>query len=337
MDRLMAGMLEAGGMFREVTATQVLLSTASPRIRFVELTADEEKENGADWLWWWVDRDGTCYGLLVQAKILKLHGKHWSIDFSYKTRGDDRTQLSKLIKAVNRFHVPAAYVLYCGDTRYRSTLACDRTHDDVPCKERDRVGVSTVSALVAENAVGLDAKNAGVSAFHDAVPVEDVASPDGLDAPIVPLARGLDQDLERFLRQPQRARAGWQSNFSGLSSGSGTASSRARRSWNAPPRSPAPFSRTSPTTMGIFSVPYLAHMLRGLRAEVPDYVRDVLEGRIPPAWVTDHVGGIVVIPDADAPITASPARAGDGGAGLLPSDFLEAPQPPHDHRPGHAA
>ncbi|MGW3588631.1 hypothetical protein [Streptomyces fungicidicus] len=34
--------------------------------------------------------------------------------------------------------------------------------------------------------------------------------------------------------------------------------------------------------------------------------------------VTDHVGGIVVIPDADAPTTASPARAGDGGAGLLP-------------------
>ncbi|MGW2688952.1 hypothetical protein ACWC6I_38065 [Streptomyces sp. NPDC001414] len=135
---------------------------------------------------------------------MKLHGRRWSLDFSYQTRGDDRTQLSKLIKAANRFHVPAAYVLYCGDAQYRSTLACDRTHDDVPCKERDRVSVSTVSALVAENAVGPDAKNAGVSAFHDADPVEDIASPDGLDAPIVPLARGLDQDLERFLRQPQR-------------------------------------------------------------------------------------------------------------------------------------
>ncbi len=92
-----------------------------------------------------------------------------------------------------------------------------------------------------------------------------------------------------------------------------------------------------PNDYGHFSVPYLAHMLCGLRAEVPGYVRDVLEGRTPPTWVTDHVGGIVVIPDADAPTTASPARAGDGGAGLLPSDFLEAPQPPHEHRPGHAA
>ncbi|MGW6275098.1 hypothetical protein [Streptomyces sp. NPDC055060] len=64
--------------------------------------------------------------------------------------------------------------------------------------------MATVSALVAENALGLDAKNAGVSAFHDAVPVEDIASPDGLDAPVVLLARGPDQDLERFLRQPHR-------------------------------------------------------------------------------------------------------------------------------------
>ncbi|MFE0443172.1 hypothetical protein [Streptomyces fungicidicus] len=59
--------------------------------------------------------------------------------------------------------------------------------------------------------------------------------------------------------------------------------------------------------------------------DVPGYVRDVLEGRTPPTWVTDHVGGILVIPDADAPTTAAPARAGDGGAGLLPTDFLKAP------------
>ncbi|MFJ2154045.1 hypothetical protein ACIOHB_35475 [Streptomyces microflavus] len=78
-------------------------------------------------------------------------------------------------------------------------------------------------------------------------------------------------------------------------------------------------------------------MLRGLRAEVPDYVRDVLEGRTPPAWVTDHLGGIVVIPDADAPTTASPALAGDGDTGLLLPGLPEVLQPPHGHRPGQAA
>lgn len=142
--------------------------------------------------------------LLVQAKILKLHGNRWSIDYSCKTRDDDRTQLSKLIKAANRFHVPIAYLLYCGDAQYGSTLTCDRTQEDVLCEERDRAGVSTVSALVAENTVGLDAKIAGVSALHDVLPVEDIASPDGLDAPIMSLARGLARDLERYLRRPQQ-------------------------------------------------------------------------------------------------------------------------------------
>jgi hypothetical protein len=82
VDRLMAGMMDSGHMWREEAATQVLLSTAHPRVRFRQFTANEEKENGADWLWWWVDRDGTSYGLLVQAKILKTHGKRWSIDFT---------------------------------------------------------------------------------------------------------------------------------------------------------------------------------------------------------------------------------------------------------------
>ncbi|MFD9444217.1 hypothetical protein ACFWBR_38035 [Streptomyces sp. NPDC060006] len=331
----MTGMLGAGGMFLEVAATQVLLSTASPRVQFVEFTADHEKENGADWLWWWVDRDGTCYGLLVQAKILKVNGRRWSVDFTYKTRGDDRTQLSKLIRAANRFDVPAAYVLYCGDSQYRSTLNCDRTHDDIPCKERDRVGVSTVSALVAETAVGLGGTSAGVMAFHDAIPVEDIASPDGLDAPIVPLARGLDEDLERFLRQPQRGSRRVAKELlrpvQQIRNGQFAGAAVMQR---ATPVTNALFQNV-PNDFGHFSVPYLAHMLCGLRAEVPDYVRDVLEGRPPPPWVTDHLGGIVVIPDADAPTTASPALAGD--AGLLLPDLPEAPQPPLDHRPGQAA
>ncbi|WP_405775543.1 hypothetical protein [Streptomyces sp. NBC_01538] len=55
-----------------------------------------------------------------------------------------------------------------------------------------------------------------------------------------------------------------------------------------------------PADRGHFSVPYLVHVLRGLRSEVPGHVRDVMEGRTPPAWVTDHLAGIVVITDADA-------------------------------------
>ncbi|WP_166029007.1 hypothetical protein [Streptomyces chilikensis] len=175
-----------------------------------------------------------------------------------------------------------------------------------------------------------------MSTFHDAVPVEDIASPDGVDAPIVPLARGLAGDLERFLRQPQRGSRRVAKELLRL----------VQRIRNGQFAGAAVMERAAPVTgalfenvpndYGHFSVPYLAHMLCGLRAEVPGYVRDVLEGRTPPAWVTDDVGGTVVIPEADAPATASPARAGDGGAGPL-SDFLEAPQPPHVHRPGQGA
>ncbi len=76
-------------------------------------------------------------------------------------------------------------------------------------------------------------------------------------------------------------------------------------------------------------------MLRGLRSEVPDYVHDVLEGRIPPAWVTDHLGGIVVIPDADVPTTAA-GRNTDGGERRLLLDLPETSQMRSDP-PGQAA
>lgn len=206
VDNHMTKRLDDCHMWKETTATDILLSTASPRIQYAEFNTDHEKEHGADWLWCWVDRDGTTFCLLVQAKILKTRGRRWAIDFAYRTKGDKerRPQISKLIAASDRYEAAAAYVLYCGDAQYRATLECDRKHDGVPCRERDRVGVSAISALVAENAVNCYGKDAGVAAFHAAVPVEDIAGSDNLDTPIVPLTRGLPKELARFLRQPQR-------------------------------------------------------------------------------------------------------------------------------------
>lgn len=91
--------------------------------------------------------------------------------------------------------------------------------------------------------------------------------------------------------------------------------------------------RDIPDDHGHFPVPYLAHMLRGLRAEAPDYVRDVLEGRTPPAWVTDRVAGIVVVPDADAPNAPSvPDNAAAGDGEPLQPSRPDAPEgPPYGH------
>ncbi|MGW6588369.1 hypothetical protein [Streptomyces globisporus] len=303
VDQHMTKTLDDEHMWAEKTATDILLTTASPRIRYKRFEADHEKEHGADWLWCWVDRDGTTFCLLVQAKILKKtpSGKRWSVDFNYKTRGDKehRTQISKLIAASDRYEAAAAYVLYCGDLEYRATLECDRSHDGAPCWERQRVGVSAVSALVAENAVTYYGKDAGVAAFHTAVPVEDISGPDHPDTPIEPLTRGLPEDLAHFLRQPQRGarRAAKEllRPVEQIRAGQFSTATLER----AAPAAGALFPDL-PADRGHFSVPYLAHVLRGLRAETPGYVRDVLEGRTPPPWVTDHLAGIVVITDADA-------------------------------------
>ncbi|MFB7368036.1 hypothetical protein, partial [Streptomyces hydrogenans] len=190
-------------------------------------------------------------------------------------------------------------VLYCGDPEYRETLECDRRHAGALCRERQRVGVSAVSALIAENAVTYYGKDAGVAVFHAAVPVEDIAGPDHLDTPIVPLTRGLPEDLAHFLRQPQRGarRAAKEllRPVEQIRTGQFSTVTLERTALAAGALFP-----DLPTDQGHFSVPYLAHVLRGLRAETPGYVHDVLEGRTPPAWVTDHLAGIVVITEADA-------------------------------------
>ncbi|WP_327309760.1 hypothetical protein OG730_41180 (plasmid) [Streptomyces sp. NBC_01298] len=291
-----------GGPQRKCDATASLgLAEASPRVLFQEFTSAEEAAAGADWMWWWVDRDGTCFGLLAQAKILKVRGRRWTVDFGYTTKGHSQAQITKLIEAAEPYSVPAAYVLYCGDRKYRATMECVRTHRGVPCRDRERAGVSVACALVAQEATKSHQNAAGVEVFHDAVPLEDIANPvEGLDEPVHPLTRELDEELARFLRQPQRGarrvakellrpleriRLGQFTSAATLERSASTAGS---------------LFRDVPADRGHFSVPYLDHVLRGLRTGVPDYVRDVMEGRTSSVGMANALGGIVVITDADA-------------------------------------
>ncbi|MDG9700916.1 hypothetical protein [Streptomyces sp. DH37] len=219
-----------------------------------------------------------------------------------------------MIKAADRYEIPAIYVLYCGDVEYRNELLCDRKHEGIPCKDRDRAGVSAVSALVAQTAVELYGRDSAVAAFHDAAPLEDIASPDAPDAPIVPLARDLSEALARFLREPQRGSRRVAKELlrpvQRIRNGQFAGAAVMQR---ASAVSGALFQEV-PNDYGHFSVPYLAHMLRGLRSEVPEYVADVLAGRTPPTWVTESLAGIVVIPAADADGMAGSGEApGDDG------------------------
>jgi len=301
VDRMATALAAGGGTMREVTATQVLLAGASPRVLFEEFTSAEEAKNGADWMWWWVDRDGTCFGLLAQAKILKVRDSRWTVDFGYTTTGHSQSQITKLIAAAEPYSVPAVYILYCGNRKYRATLKCSRSHDGLLCRDRERAGVSVACALLAQNVLTHHQGAAGVEVFHDAAPVEDIASPvEGLDEPVHTLVKELDEELARFLRQPQRgARRVAKELLRPLARIRLGQFSRVATLEHAAPTAGALF-RGVPADCGHFSVPYLDHVLRVLRTEVPGYVRDVMAGRNPPAGVTDRLGGIVVITDADA-------------------------------------
>ncbi len=82
-----------GHSWDEVTATQQLCMAASPPIVYAEFTGTQEEVVGAYWLWWWVD-------------------------FGYK-RGT-RSQITALLAASDHLYLPAGYMIYGGDTAYRS-------------------------------------------------------------------------------------------------------------------------------------------------------------------------------------------------------------------------
>jgi hypothetical protein len=109
-----------GHSWDEVTATQQLCMAASPPIVYAEFTGTQEEVVGAYWLWWWIDTTGEAFGMLVQAK--KLHraptGTKWWVDFGYK-RGT-RSQITALLAASDHLNLPAGYMIYGGDTAYRS-------------------------------------------------------------------------------------------------------------------------------------------------------------------------------------------------------------------------
>lgn len=308
VDRHMRTFIQAGQMWREDDATGILLQHAFPHVDFYRFNQREESRVGADWLWWWIDTTGTSFGLLAQGKILKRRGSGWHIDFQYRRRGAERTQIEELICSASRFGVPAAHVLYCGDRAYRAGLDCGMCdHHEQSCRERERAGVSIIASIVAQYLLPIAGADVAAAAFHSSAPLEDIADPLQPQPPLFSLGR-VPADLARFLRQPQ------------------TGARRVAKAVLAPVHkqrlgqfSAALLDREElieqalfqqiPIDRGHFSVPYLAHILSGLRLEPPAYIQDLLEGRTPPRWVTEAVAGIVIVhdPEPQSLSTASPA------------------------------
>lgn len=281
-----------GMAWHEETVTDLFLLAARPYVLFETFTKQkEEPALGADWIWWWVDDTGECFGMLVQAKRMHVdQAGNKTIDFRYKS-GE---QLRRLGAASDALGVPAMYVLYLGDNDYRSPLTCgEPDHAAVDCEACNRWSVAMMTWLLA-SMVSSSGRDGASAAFNDGFPLEDLADPERDRPPIRDLnLRDCAPELQAFLTTPQTgARL--------VAKTALRAVSQARLGMYsmdtlAPPRTVAdPVFDSFPADSAHFSRPYLDHVLRGLRSGLPDYVRDLRAGLPMPATLGPTIAGVAV-------------------------------------------
>jgi hypothetical protein len=167
---------------------------------------------GADWLWWWVDSGGECFGMLVQAKRLHHRGGQPRLDF----RHNDGQQMSRLLSSARELQVPAVYALYFGGVESRGMICSEQHAND--CERCRRASVSLITALQAELNSGGSLRDAATLAFNMSVPLEDFVDPAVKAGPVQDLNLGeVEFGLSEFLLREQTGRGAWHGNYSGLS------------------------------------------------------------------------------------------------------------------------
>jgi len=288
-ERHMNGCERDGSSWREETISELLWQAARPYVMYADFTRHEEATVGADWLWWWVDDAGECFGMLVQAKRLHCKGSSWTLDF----RANKGEQMRRLFETAERFSVPPFYILYMGGVNYRRSFSCGPKHHS-ECAACRKTSVSVMPGLFAEMA-SPSPRGGANEALNSSIPLEDLADPAAEPGPIYDL--NLDQietDLRAFLLEGQvGARHIARMLFKGVSDARGTMFSldvAERTSIDS-----KVVFQNLPRDMAHFGVPYFDHILRGLRRDPPTYVHDILAGRRPSQPMAPHVGDVAVI------------------------------------------
>jgi len=284
----MIGADRVGISWREETVSELLWVNAQPFVRCADFSRHEESRVGADWLWWWVDDAGECFGMLVQAKRLHYRDGRPRLDFQH----GQGQQMARLFKAAEQLQVPAVYAVYFGGTEFRG-MRCGEGHTN-DCERCRRASVSLITALQAQLASWSSPYDAASLVFQTSTPLEDFVSP----APTEPVHDlNLDEvepSLRDFLVQEQTgARQIARELFRIVSADramqfSADVADRVVTAAN-------PVFTDLPQDRGHFSEPYFRHILRGLRTGLPDYVHDVLADQPPPPDIAGAVGGIVVV------------------------------------------
>lgn len=166
----MARMDQAGSTWHETNVTDIVLTTAYAIVKFADFNQNQEGKTGADWLWWWVDRTGEAFGMLVQAKRLKI-GKRWTIDFTYPDGTGN--QQRNLLATANQLNVAPVYALYLGTQAYRAPATCGLSgHDDDDCPRCRMATISVLPAIIATTGGGFNGDDNAEYTISHSSPLE---------------------------------------------------------------------------------------------------------------------------------------------------------------------
>jgi hypothetical protein len=284
----------------ESEVTSVSVTEGRPHVQVVMFNQNQEGRGphalGADYLWWWIDSTTLeCFGMLVQAKRLRLLGDQWRVDISHR----DGDQLRTLLRTARELQVPAMYSVYTGGLVFRTALPClHQDHQDgvvlaapappgtTPgtglgagrkCQRCRRMAISMITAL--QLASGWQsATRTGETVLSDSVPLEDLVDPAVPSGPVrdVNLRKLTNPDLVAFLQRPQDgAREIARRIFRLVATARYGAFSAATAEPITVPG--APIFTDVPEDRGHFSEPYFVHVLRGLRTSPPAYVTELIE------------------------------------------------------------
>ena len=283
----------AGLSWREETISELLWVHAVPFVRCADFTRHEEKVVGADWLWWWVDELGECFGMLVQAKRMKLAtGGDPELDFMHN-KGE---QMKRLLRSADQLGVPSVYALYFGGADFRGRLTCGTDeHTEAGCRRCSRASVSVLTSLQARRAAGGSKRDAAVQSFRGSVPLEDLVDPLAAARPVHDLnLKQAVPEMRDFLTQPQSGARGVAKEVLRAISDERLMQFSALVAERVRLHDDLIFPEL-PTDSGHFAEPYFPFVLRGLRSRPPSYVSDILADQPVPSEVSDLVGGVVVV------------------------------------------